>query len=56
MKIADTSFKDERELIVYPDRSSSEFKNQFRTGNLPYLLSQHLNLPVSWNYFATFHG
>ena len=35
---------------------SSEFKNQFLTGKLPYLLSQHLNLPVFWKYFATLHG
>ena len=53
LKLVDEiTFKDEKELIVYSDGASSEFKNQFITGKLLYLLSQHLNLPVSWTYFA----
>ena len=50
------SSKYERKLIVNSDGPSSEFKNQFITGKLLCLLSQHLNLPVSWKYFATSHG
>ena len=54
LKIVDEmTFKDERELIVYSDGPSSEFKNQFIPGKLLFILSQHLNLPVSWKYFAT---
>ena len=49
-------FKDERELTVYSDGPSREFKNQFITVKLLYLLSQHLNLQVCWKYFATLHG
>ena len=37
-------------------QKEKKFKNQFITGRLLYLLSQHLNLPVSWNYFSTSHG
>ena len=44
------TFKGKGELIVYSDGPSSVFKNQFITGKLLYLLSQHLNLPVSWKY------
>ena len=54
LKIVDEmTFKDEKELIVYSDGPSSEFKNQFIPGKLLFILSQHLNLPVSWKYFAT---
>ena len=57
LKVVDEmTCKDERELIVYSDGPSSEFRNQFITRKLQYLLSQHLNLPVSWKYFATSHG
>ena len=45
-----------KELIVYWDKPSREFKNQFIAGKLLYSLSQHLNPPVSWKYFATLHG
>ena len=42
LKVVDEmTLKDERELIVYSDGPSSEFKNQFITGKP---LSQHLNL------------
>ena len=54
LKIVDEmTFKDEKELMVYSDGPSSEFKNQFIPGKLLFILSQHLNLPVSWKYFAT---
>ena len=41
LKLVDEmTFKDKRELTVYSDGSSNEFKNHFITGKLPYLLSQ----------------
>ena len=54
--IDEITFKDEKELIIYSDGPSSEFKNQFITGKHLYLSSQHLNLLVSWKYFATLHS
>ena len=54
--IDEITFEDEKELIVYSDGPSSEFKNQFVTGKHFYLSSQHLNLLVSWKYFATLHS
>ena len=49
LKLVDEiAFKDQKKLIVYSDGQSSEFKNQFITGKLLYLLSQHRKLPVSW--------
>ena len=42
LKLVDEiAFKDQKELIVYSDGQSSEIKNQFITGKLLYLLSQH---------------
>ena len=52
LKLADEmTFKDEGEFIVYSDRPSSKFKNQFINGKLLFLLSQHLNLQFSGNIF-----
>ena len=57
LKLVDeTTFKDERELIVYSVGPSNEFKNQFLSWKLLYLPSQHLNLLLFWKYFATWHG
>ena len=46
--VDEITFIVEKELIIYSDGPSSEFKNQFITRKLLYLLSQQLNLPVSY--------
>ena len=54
--VDEIKFQPGEKLIVYSDGPSSEFKNKFITGKLPFLLSHKLKRNVQWKYFATSHG
>ncbi|XP_071839631.1 uncharacterized protein [Apostichopus japonicus] len=54
--VEDLQLSAEEELIIYSDGPSSEFKNKYITGKFLSLLSEDLNRPITWKYFATSHG
>ena len=51
----ETISSSDKELIIWSDGPSSEFKNQFMA-RLVHILAERLGRKVTWKYFATSHG